>query len=521
MSMPIIFEVLAAPAGYTAVGRVGISLYAVTDAAGYRASGRIGVRARGRVAYTLRGRVGLRVASRQRVAGAYAYLRAGVSAYATMQTLAPDVRYGYGTVGVGLSGSFHQELHLSADLGIGVAGLGSVARFVGRGRIGVGGAGRVRGPGAYLNAYLLPYLYITTGAPRIRVTARVALETNVLANAINCLLERVSLTPQPRTILQGLSRLVDAVDATDRLAVVWRLLVGDAVDVTATSGPSVAVIEQVLEALKLAAGPGSALAATNLVAEALALQDVIASVAKEQVTDGVAVAAAFRIALAARERMIDALEVAAVPSGVARSLAIVDDGLALGDTPASRIDALQRVQETIGFSLTFTIGDDTYVAWVVNTETRAAWTYTHFPFNSFCEFEGRYYGAAADGIYALDGDTDDGEVIKARIRLGMSNLGIAQEKRMPALYIAYAATGRMVLKAIVTEIDGSRTEWWYQLVPRGTGGVREGRVQLGRGLKAVFWDFELANVDGADFELAGLQFQPMVLDRRIRGRDSD
>jgi len=41
--------------------------------------------------------------------------------------------------------------------------------------------------------------------------------------------------------------------------------------------------------------------------------------------------------------------------------------------------------------------------------------------------------------------------------------------------------------------------------------------RLGWGLQAVDWDFELANVNGADFELHSVEFHPTQLSRRIRG----
>ena len=42
-------------------------------------------------------------------------------------------------------------------------------------------------------------------------------------------------------------------------------------------------------------------------------------------------------------------------------------------------------------------------------------------------------------------------------------------------------------------------------------------LQIKEGLRAVDWDFELENVDGAMFDLHTIQFQPMALSRRTRG----
>lgn len=375
--------------------------------------------------------------------------------------------------------------------------------------------------GAAINIYQNPgYLWMPAGNPRTRITEHLALSGTPLAFAIHRLLERIALADAPRSFLEGLSVITEAVEFVDRLAAVWKMLLAETVAFEGVPSPSTLAMQRMVETLALVAGPGTSLEARNLVAETLALNDVLAVIAKEQIGDTAAFGEALSTALRARMRLLDELLVDAVPAATARVLGVLEESVALDGSPTSTLEALNRLQETIGFSISLRIGDDLYLAWVVNTETRAASTYVGYPFNSFCEFEGRYYGAAEDGIYHLDGDDDAGDDIHARIRLGMSNLGIAREKRIPALYLAYRADGRLVLKAVVTDIDGSREEWWYGLTPRGAGDVREGRIQLGRGLKAVMWDFEIANLDGADFELADLKFLPMILDRRVKGRDS-
>lgn len=440
----------------------------------------------------------------------------------------PDINYGYAQVPpLGIRGTGVADLR---NEGEGDATLGAVRGFgMGLGAAGFGsatlpaitGSGRVRnGDGAAINAYLSPgFLYIIAGEVRVRLTDVLALSGAPLAFAIHRLRERLALADAPRTLLEGVSAITETVEFVDRLAVVWKMLLAETVALEGEPTPSTLAMQRMVEALALIAGPGSSIEARNLVAETLALADAIAVTAKEQLGDTAAFGETMRTALRARMRLLDELVVDALPAATARVLGVLEENIALDGSPTSTLEAFNRLRETVGFSITLRIGDDVYLAWVVNTETRAASTYTNFPFNSFCEFEGDYYGAAADGIYELDGDDDDGDAIRARLRLGMSNLGIAREKRIPALYLAYAADGRLVLKAIVTEIDGTRSEWWYQLTPRGAGGVREGRIQMGRGLKAVFWDFEIANIDGADFELADLKFHPMVLDRRVRGRD--
>jgi hypothetical protein len=363
------------------------------------------------------------------------------------------------------------------------------------------------------------WLTMTVGFQRALLQDTVALTAVPLEQMINTLVERLALSATPLTTLHAVSLLREAVEFVDQLGVIWKLLLQDAVKVGGVPAPSLVAIERVLDSLQLVAGPGSTIEVRNLVAQTLALNDAMAVVAKEQIGDTVAFAEVFTTAMAARSRLLDQILMVAVPSGSARILAVIDETIAIGDTPATTLEALSRLQETVGFNVTLTIGDETYVAWVVNTETRAAWEYANYPFNSFCEFDGRCYGAAADGIYTLGGETDAGTDIKARFRLGLSTLGIAKEKRIPAIYWGVRTNGDVIIKMIVTDETGEKFEHWYRLTARGAAGTREARTQIGRGLESVYWDMEVENVDGADFEFDNIQMLPMILDRRVRGRD--
>jgi hypothetical protein len=40
-------------------------------------------------------------------------------------------------------------------------------------------------------------------------------------------------------------------------------------------------------------------------------------------------------------------------------------------------------------------------------------------------------------------------------------------------------------------------------------------VEVGQGLRSRYWQFELTNVDGGDFELDVLELYPLFLGRRV------
>lgn len=159
--------------------------------------------------------------------------------------------------------------------------------------------------------------------------------------------------------------------------------------------------------------------------------------------------------------------------------------------------------------------DDQYTAWVLNTKTLGATQYDNFDFNSFAAFNNTSYAAKSDGIYELTGDTDQGADIIAEIRTGQLKIGNGKETRVPSAYLGMKTDGSMVMKTVTDDPNGMKTENWYAVETRVADAMRTTRVKFGRGLKSVYWQFALSNVDGSDFELASLELLPVILDRRI------
>lgn len=364
-------------------------------------------------------------------------------------------------------------------------------------------------------------MLMTIGYSRETIGDTISLADAATQQLINAILETIAFTAAPSSYLQAIQHLVENIDVIDQIGVLWKLLLAETVNVIETVAPTWIAIERAFEILRLIAGPSSSVQLLNLLIETIGINEALAIVIREQINEAAAFTETVTTRLAAAETVVESVLLDAVPSGSARMAALVEESFAIGANPATSLHAFEQLIESMSLSMTVHIGDDLYLAWVVNTETRGATTYANFPFNSFCDFDDpkQYYGAADDGIYELEGSTDDGDAITASVRKGLDNLGTGKEKRFPSMYLGYRASGPLVLKVTTVETDGSRIENWYRIVPRGDGEIREGRIQIGRGLRSVYWDFEIMNVDGADFDFADLKLFPLILDRRIRGRD--
>lgn len=149
--------------------------------------------------------------------------------------------------------------------------------------------------------------------------------------------------------------------------------------------------------------------------------------------------------------------------------------------------------------------------WVVNVLTGASWQYENFGFNSFAKIGGKYYGAKDDGVYLLEGATDAGVPIAASVNLGRHDFNSQMLKRLESAYMTVGSGNDMQLK--VTADDG--TTYTYT-ARRSDGKLQQQRIDVGRGLKANFMQFEIANTGGADFELAGTEIMAAESTRRIK-----
>lgn len=153
------------------------------------------------------------------------------------------------------------------------------------------------------------------------------------------------------------------------------------------------------------------------------------------------------------------------------------------------------------------------LSYVVNANNFALVKYRNFNFNSFINLGGKYYGVADDGVYELDGDTDDGTAIAASLTLGKSDFNSEMLKSLPAVYIGAKTTGDLILKITVD----SGLSYYYTMTAQVSGDLKTNRITPGKGLRSRYWQFELTNVDGGDLTFDSISFHPVELSRRIGG----
>lgn len=169
---------------------------------------------------------------------------------------------------------------------------------------------------------------------------------------------------------------------------------------------------------------------------------------------------------------------------------------------------LATMNSILKAGFTTPITGDANQVWVINTDTMAVSMYEAFPFNSFARVGQQSYGAKTDGVYLLEGDNDQGTAITASINMGRQNFGSLSMKKMPNLYVGVSSTGLMILK--VTTPQGA----YFYTAKNSSSDMKVQRVDVGKGLRAAYYQLELFNQAGADFSLDEIEFRAVVAETR-------
>lgn len=156
-----------------------------------------------------------------------------------------------------------------------------------------------------------------------------------------------------------------------------------------------------------------------------------------------------------------------------------------------------------------TNGVDDSETWAVNAETGASSRYASYGFNSYAVIGGVAYGAKESGIFALEGDDDAGEPIQAHLHFGKHSFGTQELKSVPFVYVGVGASGAVYLRV------GDGNDAYLYRVRHSDPRQATQRFDVGKGLRASYFSFELYNENGADFELDTVRFEVVPLKRRI------
>lgn len=155
------------------------------------------------------------------------------------------------------------------------------------------------------------------------------------------------------------------------------------------------------------------------------------------------------------------------------------------------------ITEGLKIDVSVEIDDEIFECYVLSTPKFLPSVYSGFNFNSYCEYQGRAFGANATGIFELTGDTDNGTTIHTGVTLHETDFGTRNEKRFRKAYLGVSGTEPVM---IMETGEGERTV--YSIDDKG-------KVNASRSLHSRDWVLSVSDFDSLD----SIQLVPVILAR--------
>ena len=287
------------------------------------------------------------------------------------------------------------------------------------------------------------------------------------------------------------------------------LLLSEDIDISDSSAGTVDKLVTVVEKLTALGLAPSTLSASIAVSTGFILSEGLLSGKGADVFDGIDLSEEVVQKIIGLAVQIETVKIeSAVLTGMVLSLPVSESLDVFHDLSLNSI-LLQAINDGLAFSISFGSGGETYSGLVMNTESFGVAAYSNYPFNSFAKIGDSYYGANGNGLYLLEGESDDGENISASCMLGKSDFGTPLKTGMVEAYLGIVTDGEIILKVVTDD----NIERWYRS-NAGKTSLDNARFKMARGVKSNYWQVGLENVDGSDFELSEIEMIRIVMSRR-------
>lgn len=302
--------------------------------------------------------------------------------------------------------------------------------------------------------------------------------------------------------------LVHTVRLADLAQAFGHLTVAEGVSLAGLT--SYAMHAAVLEALGLIDPLAANLHTTLTLVQALRLNEALGRFLGGDVTDGLALSAT--VGLAGRLYAAPAETVTLADALTGSLLLRVDlrDGL---DVTATSLLAMLfdgRMVEGVAISGGLLEPSGSFTAWAVNTRTGAVTEYRDWAFTTFATLGRRHIAGNREGLWVLEGATDQGASIAARVRGGALQVNGSRYTGLKAVYLG-ARTADAANEYILKLIAGDGREYVYALRARD---MRTTKINVGKGLRSRYFQWELAS-PAADFDIDTIEFVPLLSTRRV------
>lgn len=297
----------------------------------------------------------------------------------------------------------------------------------------------------------------------------------------------------------------EVVTLTDAITIGQLVLVSEAVGLTDALS-SVRALE-VLESLGLSDTLIDLAKFGVTAAEAVRLVDSLVRFFSGDVVETVSLSESYTGDWRGFESLADQISVAADMSESLVLRVTVDELAHLTDAQVLQAIYDAQVLENFDLAAVYATPNGDVTVWSINAVTGSVSQYDNYAFNSFAKFGQTFIGADENGLYELNGCSDDGEAIVASIRSGLAQLTASRFTMIRDAYLGLRGNGSFILR--ISTGDGDVYNYAFD-----AQNMRTTRVPLGKGMRSRYVSFELIG-DGEDFDLESVEFIPLMSKRRV------
>lgn len=173
----------------------------------------------------------------------------------------------------------------------------------------------------------------------------------------------------------------------------------------------------------------------------------------------------------------------------------INDSFQLQPSIALRSVLGAIVQESLGLFGQVLIDGEVWECWVLNTNKFHPSIYSGFDFNSYAIFEGRAYGAKADGIYELSGDTDNGSGVRSGVAFPETDFGTTAGKRFRKAFLGVSGD------STVLKVENENDYGFYS--------IEKDKTTINRSLYGKKWKLSVLDFENLHF----IELFPVILTR--------
>jgi hypothetical protein len=335
-------------------------------------------------------------------------------------------------------------------------------------------------------------------------------DSNV-TDAIFSLIETIGISSVLDDAIKGYENLADGVKLDDAFKFLIELAASDTVGIqdSATINRQNAIA--ILDSFVISGLATTRITAYNAITAVIGLLEYVDKGLSADILETIGLTEDTVSAIGLVSAILEQLGLSESTDNVVGIYTEVSESYGVSDTVLTSA-ILQNLIEDGAIISTTILGPGTavYKGWVMNSENFAVTNYGNYKFTDMALLNGQYLGVMDDGVYLLEGNTDSGANIGARLTTAALEFGTSSLKTITQMYLGFRGDGDVIL--IMTSDEDETT--YYQLNTIDST-LHTDRLTGAKGQVGRYWQFEIISNDSTKLDLDTFEVHPIVWGRKL------